>query len=78
MKIFIKPLNETASQFYNEHGHYHEGDAGLDLFVLEELTFREGETKPLHLGIGWARLPAHSPVVYIENAAADGQLHRIN
>jgi dUTP pyrophosphatase len=51
MKIFIKPLNETASQFYNEHGHYHEGDAGLDLFVLEELTFREGETKPLHLGI---------------------------
>ncbi|UCH09927.1 MAG: dUTP diphosphatase [Fidelibacterota bacterium] len=51
MKLFIKPLNETARQFYDDHGHYHEGDAGLDLFVVEEMTFAGGETKPLHLGI---------------------------
>ena len=51
MKLFIKPLTAIARQFYEDHGHYHKGDAGLDLFVLEELAFQGGETKPLHLGI---------------------------
>ncbi len=44
MKLYIKPLNETARQYYSNHGHYHAGDAGLDLFVLEDQTFEVGET----------------------------------
>ncbi len=51
MKIFIKPLNPLAREFYSNHGHYHPGDAGLDLFVLEDQTFEPGETATLHLGI---------------------------
>lgn len=51
MKIYIKPLNEIARQHYANHGHYHAGDAGLDLFVLEEMTFEPGETKAIELGI---------------------------
>ena len=51
MKIYIKPLNEIARRHYAEHGHYHAGDAGLDLFVLEDISFEAGETKTIKLGI---------------------------
>ena len=51
MKLYIKPLNETALKYYSNHGHYHAGDAGLDLFVLEDQTFQAGETAKLRLGI---------------------------
>lgn len=51
MKLFIKPLNETAGEFYRNHGHFHDGDAGLDLYVLEDIHFESGETKALKLGI---------------------------
>ena len=36
---------------YSNHGHFHNGDAGLDLYVLEDITFNPGETKLLKLGI---------------------------
>ena len=51
MKLFIKPLNETASAFYRNHGHFHDGDAGLDLYVVEDTTFLPGETKAVKMGI---------------------------
>ena len=51
MKLFIKPRNETAWEFYRNHGHFHDGDAGLDLYVLENILFKPGETKAIKLGI---------------------------
>jgi dUTP pyrophosphatase len=51
MKLYIKPLNDTARKYYSNHGHYHAGDAGLDLFVLEDQTFEGGETAKIHMGI---------------------------
>ncbi len=51
MKLFIKPHNETAWEFYRNHGHFHDGDAGLDLYVLENILFEPGETKAIKLGI---------------------------
>ena len=51
MKLFIKPYNETAWEFYRNHGHFHDGDAGLDLYVLENILFEPGETKAIKLGI---------------------------
>ena len=51
MKLFIKALNEKAKKYYEKHGHFHEGDAGLDLYVLEDLEFKPGETKLIKLGI---------------------------
>ena len=51
MKLFIKPHNVTALEFYRNHGHFHDGDAGLDLYVLEDLHFEPGETKAIKLGI---------------------------
>ena len=51
MKLYIKPHNNTAREFYSNHGHFHEGDAGLDLYVLEDIHFEPGETKSIKLGI---------------------------
>ena len=51
MKLKIKPLNDTARTLYQNHGHFHDGDAGLDLYVLEEQVFSPGETKLIKLGI---------------------------
>ena len=51
MKLFIQPQNNTARELYENHGHFHDGDAGLDLYVLENITFDPGETKAIKLGI---------------------------
>ena len=51
MKLFIKPHSEIARSFYQNHGHFHKGDAGLDLYVLEDIKFNAGETKAIKLGI---------------------------
>jgi len=51
MKLYIQPLNETAREIYADHGHFHEGDAGLDLYCLEDQTIGSGETRPIRLGI---------------------------
>ncbi|NOZ09316.1 MAG: dUTP diphosphatase [FCB group bacterium] len=51
MKILIKPLTKTAFEYYRNHGHFHDGDAGLDLYILEDIRFEAGETKLIKLGI---------------------------
>lgn len=51
MHLKMKPLNEMATAMYAEHGHFHAGDAGLDLYVLEEITIQPGETLPVKLGV---------------------------
>ena len=51
MHLKIKPLNDAAREIYSDHGHFHEGDAGLDLYVLEDIVIDPGETKPIKLGI---------------------------
>ena len=51
MKLFIKPNTKAAEEYYCNHGHFHEGDAGLDLYVLEDILFKPGETKSIKMGI---------------------------
>ena len=51
MKLFIKPLNADAKNKYLNHGHFHSGDAGLDLYILENVDFDSGETKLIKFGI---------------------------
>ena len=51
MKLFLKALNDIALEYYQNHGHFHDGDAGLDLYILEEQVFMPGETSLIKLGI---------------------------
>ena len=51
MKLLINPLNDNAKEKYLNHGHFHDGDAGLDLYVLEDINFKGGETNVIKFGI---------------------------
>lgn len=51
MKFLIKPINEEVKELYSNHSTYHEGDSGLDLFVIADETILAGETKLVDLGI---------------------------
>ena len=51
MELYIKILNEKARSLYEIHGHFHEGDAGLDLYVIDDMKFKPMETKLIKLGI---------------------------
>lgn len=51
MHLKIRAFNADIHDRYANHGHYHEGDAGLDLFVQESLTIEPGATAAIKLGI---------------------------
>ena len=51
MHLKIKPQNNSVSKMYEEHGQFHVGDAGLDLFVVENQTIEGGKTELINLGI---------------------------
>lgn len=51
MNILIKPFSLEVKQMYENHDHFHDGDAGLDLFVVHQQTIEAGETAMIHLQI---------------------------
>ena len=51
MHIKIRPFNAEVKAIYENHGHFHDGDAGLDLFVINEQTIGSGESTLIHLEI---------------------------
>ena len=51
MDLLIKPFSLEVKKMYEEHSHFHDGDAGLDLFVIHELTIQPGESAFIHLQI---------------------------
>ena len=51
MNIKIRPFYAEVKTMYENHGHFHDGDAGLDLFVINEQTINAGESTLIHLQI---------------------------
>ena len=51
MHLRIKPLSKSASSLYEKHGSFHDGDAGLDLFVVDKLNIRGGQSEKIKLQI---------------------------
>ena len=47
MHLLIKPQTEEVKQFYLNHSTYHEGDAGLDLFIPETVVIKKGSISNL-------------------------------
>ena len=56
MKLRLKPTSEVVRLMYENHGHFHEGDAGLDLFIIEKQVIKPGETSRIKLGISCENL----------------------
>ena len=51
MHLKIKPFNTAVRNVYENHGHFHDGDAGIDLFVVNEQSIMAGESTLIHLQI---------------------------
>ncbi len=51
MNLKIKPMNNKVRKLYEDHGHFHEGDSGLDLFIIKDQVIKPKETKLLSFGI---------------------------
>ena len=51
MNLRIKPLSEDIYSMYNNDSHFHQGDAGLDLFITKDQVILPGTTARIHLGI---------------------------
>jgi len=59
MHLRILPDGEKAKPFYENHGSYHEGDAGLDLFCVEDQEVAANSTAWVNLGIKVAAYRDH-------------------
>ena len=44
MQLQILPIHDAAKELYASHGTFHDGDSGLDLFIVEDATINPGET----------------------------------
>ena len=51
MDLLIKPFSLEVKTMYEKHGHFHDGDAGLDVFIIHEQTVKSGESAFIHLQI---------------------------
>lgn len=51
MKFLLECKNNEVKEMYSNHGTYHKGDSGLDLFIINDTVIEGGETKLIGLGI---------------------------
>ena len=51
IQLYINPVNATTAELYANHKTFHPGDSGLDLYILNDIEFKPGETKIVDLGI---------------------------
>ena len=56
MKLKIKPFSKVVKKYYLNHGHFHDGDAGLDLFIINDQTINSGDSAKIHLQISCENL----------------------
>ena len=40
MNLKIKPFNAEVKTLYENHGHFHDGDAGLDVYIINQQTIQ--------------------------------------
>lgn len=50
-QFLIKVVEQANISLYQNHSTFHDGDSGLDLFTIEDVTIQPGETKLVDLGI---------------------------
>lgn len=60
MLLKLLPLNEQVAAMYSNHSTFHEGDSGLDLFVIEDQIVKAFSTSFLKLGFKAAACDAES------------------
>ena len=56
MNLKIKPFSKSIYNIYKNHDHFFPGDAGLDLFIIEDKIIQPFDTAKIHLGIACENL----------------------
>ena len=51
MRFKIKPFSQIIYDMYENHDHFYPGDAGLDLFIVENRIIKPLKTIKINLGI---------------------------
>ena len=51
MKLKIKPFDNDIKKYYLNHGHFHKGDAGIDLFIPKKIVFEPKQSLPIHMNV---------------------------
>ena len=51
MNLKIRPYSKVIYNMYKNHEHFHQGDAGLDVYIVEDQIINSGETTIIKLGI---------------------------
>jgi dUTP pyrophosphatase len=49
--FLVKVVDSANLELYENHSTFHDGDAGLDLFTVEDITIQPKETRMVDLGI---------------------------
>jgi len=78
MNLLIKPLNSLAKEYYSNHNYFHKGDAGLDLYVLKDQTFKSGETSKIKLGISCENLEGKGYFLFPRSSISKTPLRMAN
>jgi dUTP pyrophosphatase len=50
-KFLIKTVNKRDAEMYKKHSTFHSGDAGLDLFIINDVTIGPKDTVLVDLGV---------------------------
>lgn len=51
MNLKLKPFSDDIKKLYKNHEHFHDGDGGLDLFIVKNQIINAKSTTTIHLGI---------------------------
>ncbi|NOZ75808.1 MAG: dUTP diphosphatase [FCB group bacterium] len=78
MQLNIRPFSMEVKAMYTHHGHFHDGDAGLDLFVIHEQVIPAGSTATIHLQIACETLPAQPYLLIPRSSIAKTGLRMSN
>ena len=65
----IIPDNDEVKETYKNHTHYNEGDSGVDLFSLNDLVIKVGETSKIKFGISCEVIQVDENDNYIRNVS---------
>ena len=78
MKLRIKAFNDRAKALYENHSYFHTGDAGLDLFVVENQTIPAKSTKPIPLQIACENLDNKAYYLFPRSSISKSPLRLAN
>ena len=78
MRLRIKQFNNETREIYDGHGHFHEGDAGIDLFIINKQLISPGETVKIHLGIACENLDQNPYLLMPRSSISKTPLRQCN